>query len=148
MTTTVPEELTLKIERTIDIEAPIEVAFEALLEEIGPQNQTPDGSAMPMKLEQWPGGRWFRDLGDDNGHLWGHVQSIKRPTLLELCGPLFMSNAAFSNVQYRLTEDEGKVVLKFRYHVLGVLDEDLRSGLTLGWDSILERIRSAAQSVQ
>ncbi len=33
---------------------------------------------MPMKLEAWPGGRWFRDLGDGNGHLWGHVQAIKR----------------------------------------------------------------------
>ena len=46
---------------------------------------------MPMKLEAWPGGRWYRDLGDGNGHFWGHVQAIKRPTLLEISGPLFMS---------------------------------------------------------
>jgi hypothetical protein len=26
----------------------------------------------------------MRDLGDGNGHLWGHVQAIKRPTLLEI----------------------------------------------------------------
>ena len=44
-----------------------------------------------MKLEPWPGGRWFRDLGNDNGHFWGLVQAIKRPTLLEITGPLFMS---------------------------------------------------------
>ena len=46
---------------------------------------------MPMKLEAWPGGRWYRDLGDGNGHYWGTVQAIKRPTLLEFCGPLFAS---------------------------------------------------------
>ena len=48
---------------------------------------------MPMMLEAWPGGRWFRDLGNGNGHLWGHVQAIKAPTLLEITGPLMMSFA-------------------------------------------------------
>jgi hypothetical protein len=38
---------------------------------------------MPLKIEPWPGGRWYRDLGDNNGHLWGHVQASKRPRLLE-----------------------------------------------------------------
>ena len=61
---------------------------------------------MPMKLEAWPGGRWYRDLGDDNGHFWGHVQAIKRPTLLEITGPLFMSYPVVSNLQYRLSEEE------------------------------------------
>ena len=41
-----------------------------------------------MKIEPWPGGRWYRDLGNNAGHLWGHVQVIKPPTLLEICGPL------------------------------------------------------------
>jgi hypothetical protein len=47
---------------------------------------------MSMKIEPWPGGRWFHDLGDNigdnNGHLWGHVQAIKKPTLLEITGSL------------------------------------------------------------
>jgi hypothetical protein len=46
---------------------------------------------MPMKIEPWPGGRWYRDLGDNDGHLWRHVQAIKQPTLLEIYGPLMMS---------------------------------------------------------
>jgi len=141
-----PEDLTLKIEQTIEIGAPIEVAFESLLEQIGPQNQTPDGTAMPMEIEPWPGGRWYRNLGDNNGHLWGHVQAVKRPTLLEICGPLFMSHAAISNVQYRLAEEGGKVLLTFRYHGLGILDEKLREGMTAGWSHVLERIRVAAES--
>ena len=63
---------------------------------------------MPFKLEAWPGGRWFRDLGDNNGHCWATVQAIKRPTLLEFSGPLFMSQPVANNVQYRLSEENGE----------------------------------------
>jgi len=66
-----------------------------------------NGTPMPMKLEAWPGGRWFRDLGEGNGHYWGTVQAIKHPTLLEFSGPLFMSQPVANNVQYRLSEENG-----------------------------------------
>src|SRR5215813_1890737 len=93
----------LNIRKEIDIDAPIKVAFAAMLEQLGPENANPYGP-MPMKLEAWPGGRWFRDLGSNTGHLWGHVQVIKPPTLLEICGPLFMSYPVASHIQYRLVE--------------------------------------------
>ena len=94
MTETLPgiESLTLIVTQEIHVKASLETTFEALLEQIGPENESPE-QKMPMILEAWPGGRWYRDLGDENGHCWGHVQSIKRPTLLEISGPLFMSYA-------------------------------------------------------
>src|ERR1700675_3846542 len=101
------EDLTLNVTREIHVRASLEATFAALLEQLGPENDTPDGKAMPMKIEPWPGGRWYRDLGGDNGHFWGHVQAIKRPTLLEITGPLFSSSPLLSNVQYRLTAKEG-----------------------------------------
>ncbi|MFY9855805.1 MAG: SRPBCC domain-containing protein, partial [Terracidiphilus sp.] len=76
------EDLTLNIAQEIHVNASLSVTFDALLEQIGPRNETPDGTSLQMKIEPWPGGRWYRDLGDNNGHLWGHVQAIKRPTLL------------------------------------------------------------------
>ena len=82
--------MTLLITQEIHVEASLDQTFEALLEQLGPGNESPQGK-MPMKIEAWPGGRWYRDLGDGNGHLWGHVQAIKRPTLFEITGPLFMS---------------------------------------------------------
>jgi hypothetical protein len=101
ITPTLPgiESLTLTVTQEIHVRASLETTFEALLEQIGPENETPERK-MPMTLEPWPGGRWFRDLGTGNGHLWGHVQSIKRPTLLEITGPLFMSYPVISHVQY------------------------------------------------
>ncbi len=65
------DDLTLTVAEEIRIDAPIEDAFAALLDQIGPHNETPNGDPMPMKLEAHPGGRWYRDLGDDNGHLLG-----------------------------------------------------------------------------
>ena len=78
---------------------------------------------MPMKLEPWPGGRWYRDLGNNNGHFWGHVQAIKRPTLLEIAGPLFMSHPVANNVQYRLSEADGVTMIKFRHSGFGLIPE-------------------------
>jgi hypothetical protein len=69
----------------IHVRASVDTTFTALLEQLGPLNETPE-RPMPMRLEAWPGGRWYRDLGDGNGHFWGHIQAIKRPTLLEISG--------------------------------------------------------------
>src|SRR5262249_9783738 len=109
------ENLTLNINQEIYVDAPLDATFVALLEQIGPANTTSDGKPFPMKLEPWPGGRWYRDLGDGNGHLWAHVQAVKRPALLEFTGPLFMSYPAVSNVQYRLTEQNGGTLIKFHH---------------------------------
>ena len=51
------DNLTLNINQEILVRASVEVTFEALLEEIGPENQRTDGTPMPMSLEAWPGGR-------------------------------------------------------------------------------------------
>ena len=93
---------TLNLVRSIEIAAPIDIVFEATLAELGPGSQLPDGSPFPMKIEPWPGGRWFRDLGNNAGHLWGHVQVIKPPKLLEICGPMFMSYAASVSLSARV----------------------------------------------
>ena len=109
------DNLSLSITEETHVRAPLAATFAALLEEMGPSNEGHNGTPMPMTLEAWPGGRWFRDLGDGNGHLWGHVQAIKRPTLLEITGPLFMSYPVISNVQYRLTEIENGTLIVFRH---------------------------------
>jgi hypothetical protein len=140
------ENLTLNVTQEIHVRASLEATFDALLEQMGPANETPDGKPLPMVIEARPGGRWFRDLGDDNGHLWGHVQAIKRPTLLEITGPLFVSAAVASNVQYRLEESDGGTLIRFRHSALGVLPEGYRDRLPHGWTSLLARIRKQAES--
>ena len=138
------ESLTLTVIQEIQVKASLETTFETLLEQIGPENESERGK-MPMKIEPWPGGRWFRDLGDNNGHLWGHVQAIKRPTLLEITGPLFMSDAVVSNVQYRLSEENGETVIRFHHKAFGLIQEEHRKGVIPGWTHINQRIKEKAE---
>jgi uncharacterized protein YndB with AHSA1/START domain len=149
MTTTLSEQATQTLEVIKDeqIAAPIDIVFETILEQMGPCNGTPDGTSLSMKLEAWPGGRWFRDLGNNAGHLWGHVQSIKAPTLLEIQGPLFMSNPALSHVQYRLTEEGGKTRVKFSHRAIGLIAPELLDGsrVGVGWSNLISRVREAAE---
>ena len=135
--------LELRIERERRIAAPVQIVFEALLEELATGARNPDGESMSMRIEPFPGGRWWRDLGDGAGHLWAHVQAIKPPTLLELTGPLFMSHAVVNNVQYRLAEEDGRTVLKLVHEAFGLVPDAAREGVQHGWDNQLDRLERA-----
>jgi Activator of Hsp90 ATPase homolog 1-like protein len=139
------DNLTLNVTDEVHVRASLEATFDSIVSQMGRLNETPDGKPFPMVLEPFPGGRWYRDLGGDNGHLWGHVQSIKRPTLIEIYGPLFMSYPTMSNLQYRLTEVEGGTVIAFRHTAFGFIQDEHRAGVSQGWKPLLSRIRQAAE---
>src|SRR5713101_908863 len=147
-TTAAIENLTLNVTQEVHVRASLETTFVTLLEQLGPQHDTPDGKPMPMKLEPWPGGRWYRDLGDNTGHFWGVVQAIKRPTLLEFTGPLFMSYPVCSNVQYRLSEAAGGTLITFHHTALGLILEDHREGVVTGWGHINAGVKKRAEAAR
>ena len=140
------ENLTLTIHQEIHVQAPLDITFNALLEQLGPGNESPDGKSLSMKIEPWPGGRWYRDLGDGNGHFWAYVQAIKRPSLLEFAGPLFASFPLVSNVQYRLTEVAGGTLIAFKHTALGFVPEEHKAGMNKGWASMNDRVRKHAEA--
>ena len=138
------DNLSLNINEEIRVRSSLTATFAALLEEMGPSNQGQSGP-MPMILEPWPGGRWFRDLGGNNGHLWGHVQAIKQPTLLEITGPLMMSFAVASNLHYRLTEIDGGTLIALRHTAFGLFPDGYREALSQGWPHLFDRVRRRAE---
>lgn len=139
------EDMTLTITQEIRVNAPLETTFTALLEQLTTASAHPDGTPMHMKLEPWPGGRWYRDLGDGNGHWWGTVQAIKKPTLLEIAGPLFMSYPVSNNVQYRLNEEAGATIIHFCHSGFGLIADEHRKGVAVGWNHIHEQARLRAE---
>ena len=139
------EQLSLNITEEIHVRSSLNATFAALLEEMGPSNEGQQGAPMPMTLEAWPGGRWFRDLGNNTGHLWGHVQAIKPPTLLEITGPLMMSFAVVSNLQYRLSEVDGGTLIVFRHTALGLFPDGYREALSQGLPLLFDRVRRRAE---
>ena len=135
----------LNVRKEVMIQAPLEIVWESLLEQMGPAGEMPDGSAYPKVLEAWPGGRWFRDLGNNTGHLWGHVQVIKPPTLLEVCGPMFMSYPVASHLQYRLTAEGGKTKLALVHRAIGLIEAQHMEGVNKGWEFMNEHVRRIAE---
>jgi hypothetical protein len=144
------EDLQMEILEQIHVKAPIGVTFDALLEELRVDVTGEQGKRMSMKLEAWPGGIWARDLapelGEGNGHFWAHVQAIKWPTLLEFHGPLIMSYAATSNMQYRLSEEAGGTLVKFRHSAFGVIQDDHRHGIGKGWAMAHANLKKRAEA--
>ena len=146
MTTATLAREPITITEQIFVRASLEKTFASLIAEMGRRNETLDGTPLPMILEPFPGGRWYRDLGGENGHLWGFVQSIKRPVLLEIWGPLFMSNAATSNLLYRLTESDGGTLITFRHTLVGPPPGDDHARMGSGWATLHARVRTAAEA--
>ena len=125
------QKLVLEIEQQFEVKVALAPAFEGLIRQLTSVN------AMPLKLERFPGGRWFRDLGENAGHLWGFVQVIKPPTLLEIQGPMFMSYPVAGHVQFRLTEVPGGTKVTVRHRAFGLIEDAHREGAVKGWQQIL-----------
>jgi hypothetical protein len=137
---------TLTIRQEIAIAAPIEIAWDAILHQMGPGGEMPDGTPFPFNLEAWPGGRLYRDLGNSTGHLWGHVQVIKPPKLLEIWGPMMMSFPAVNHLQYRLTADGATTRLQLTHRAMGIIDDQHREGMTKGYEFWVQRMKNVAET--
>ena len=140
------ENLTLTINQEIHVKAPLDVTFAALLEQLGPGNETPDGKSLNMKIEPWPGGRWYRDMGDGNGHFWANVKAIMRPTLLEFVGPLFASFPVRLERAVPAERSDGGTLIAFKHTALGFVPEEHKAGMNKGWASMHERVRKHAEA--
>lgn len=135
---------TLEIKKSVVIAASVESVFQAVLDDLGPEGTMGPGQPFPMKLEAWPGGRWYRDLGPGVGHWWGTVQVIKPPRLLELHGPMFMSYPAVSHLQYRLAPEGAATRLNLVHRAMGQLEDDHMQQVGAGWDAALDNIVALA----
>jgi uncharacterized protein YndB with AHSA1/START domain len=142
MLKTEPEKGSIQILNVVkerQIAAPMDVVFDTLL--------NPPGrfAEMSLKFEAWPGGRWYRDLGNNTGHLWGHVQVIKPPKLLEIAGPMFMSYPVASHLQYRLAEESGGTLLTLTHRAIGLILPEHMEGVNKGWSELMDQIKEKSE---
>ena len=136
------DDLMVNIDQTIEIKAAPGAVFEGLIGRLCELHGEEGRPPVKLSLERWPGGRWFRDLDGGAGHLWGFVQAIKPPTLLELFGPMFMSSPVAGHMIIRLSPITGGTKLVFQNQVFGPLPAEMRGeGMAQGWDDMLKRLR-------
>lgn len=75
----------------------------------------------------------------------GHVQVIKPPTLLEICGPLPMSYPAVNHLQYRFAAERSGTRLTFIHRGMGLISTQHRDGMPEGWGHWADNIRRRAE---
>ena len=134
------DELVLDVNQSVEISAGIEEVFKSMLFRLGEGNTRPDGESLQLNIEPWAGGRWYRDRGEGVQHLWGHVQAIKAPELLEMSGPMFMSYPAINHVEVKLERINDGTKVTLRHRALGLIEQAHREGVTTGWQHILYSI--------
>ena len=133
-------DLTLDLTESIDVKADIGDVYRSVLHRFGEGNTNLQGEPLNLVLEQWPGGRWFRDRGNGIGHFWGHVQVIKPPVLLELSGPMFMSYPALNHVEIKLEQRPGGTHVDLRHRAIGFIDPTHRQNVNKGWRHMLQGV--------
>jgi len=138
-------DLTLDVDQRLHIKEAPEKVFAAVLERFGKKNTRPNGESLELQIEAKPGGRWYRDRGNGIGHLWGFVQVIKPPNLLELSGPMFMSYPANNHVEIKVEKTAGGSQVTLRHRALGMIDPEHRKGVSAGWSHMLAELKKDAE---
>ena len=136
------DEMTLDVTQSVVIGAGMDEVFEKMLYRLGEGNTTPNGDSLNLQIEPFAGGRWFRDRGEGIQHLWGHVQAIKAPMLLEISGPMFMSYPAINHVEVKLEPAPDGTKVTLRHRAMGMIDPAHREGVSHGWQHMLDNIAS------
>jgi hypothetical protein len=136
------EDITLDVEQQVDVQGTLDDVFKSVLYRFGEGNLGPEGESLKLQIEPFAGGRWYRDRGEGIQHLWGHVQVIKPPTLLELSGPLFMSYPAINHIEIKLDQIDDGTRVTLRHRAIGMLDPAHKEGVTKGWKSFLDAVNS------
>ena len=136
------EDITLDVEQQVDVQGTLDDVFKSVLYRFGEGNVRPDGESMQLQIEPFAGGRWFRDRGEGIQHLWGHVQVIKPPVLLELSGPMFMSYPAINHIEIKLDQIADGTRVTLRHRAIGLLDPAHKEGVKTGWGFFLDAVKS------
>jgi hypothetical protein len=137
------EATTIHIAQEIEVRASIEVTFAAL--SAWAVQRDSSGQANPDEARSMAGRPMVSRPGRQQRPLLGTVQAIKKPTLLEICSPLFMSNPVISNLQYRLKESGGVTLITFRRQSFGLILEEYRNAKN-GWAHLHELMRQRAEA--
>jgi hypothetical protein len=135
------DDLILDVEQHIDTKAAPEKAFAAVLHRLGKGNMNLEGQSLGLEIEPRAGGRWYRDRGHGVEHLWGFVQAIKAPTLLEMSGPMFMSYPATNHVEVKIEAVAGGSRISLRHRAIGMIDPEHRKNVGKGWSHMLGNVK-------
>lgn len=131
-------------EQEIAINAPRDRVFDALINDVSHWWAYRFHENSTVRLEPWPGGRFYEDSGANDGALWGTVTYVKRPEIIRLHGCLGMLDRPVVSVySYELVDANGSTVLKLRHRCIGDLDPKWAKAHGDGWGELLGKFLKA-----
>lgn len=130
----------VRIEQEVVIDARQERTFRGFMDGIEEWFRPDEGESLHMTIEPRVGGRMYRDLGDGAGHLWGFVQVLKPSSLIEIAGPMWISQAATTHLQVRFIEEGDRTRVRVVHTALGI-DPDEMGGAGEGWKQGLKELK-------
>jgi uncharacterized protein YndB with AHSA1/START domain len=141
--TPVAFELTAEIE----IDAPIDVVWRSLTEDIGTWWPHSFSDEPKIALEPWIGGRFWEEFGDvGSGALYGVVTHLRPLRELTVSGAMGMRGARQYVKTYVLDEAGPATRVRSVASVLGDIPEEMREGYRAGGVEVLERLKTFVET--
>ena len=125
--------------------ASIEVTFAALLDQLGPYNETQVDRPMPMKLEAWPGGKMVSRPGRQQRPLLGNGAGDQEADAAgNLRATVYFQSG--DNESSMSAEGIGGVtIITFRHQSFGLVLEEYRN-VKNGWAHLHGLMRQRAEA--
>lgn len=136
----------IHIEQNITIQALREDVFDAVTKEISAWWSAPYFHASETKqlvLEAKVGGRFYEDIGDNEGMLLATVMFIKRPDELRMMGPMGMVGPVQGVILFQFEMKDDGTLLKLSHRMVGEVSEEIETAYSGGWQELLStRLRN------
>jgi len=133
------------IEQEIEIDAPRERVWDALVDVGGWWCHHETETRGELVLEPKIGGRFYERFGGEDGALWGTVIWMKRPEVLRLTGPLGMDLPATNFYEYALTAKGSKTVLRLTQRSVGLMEPGHKNAYDGGWKALWVHLKALAE---
>jgi uncharacterized protein YndB with AHSA1/START domain len=131
----------------IEIDAPIDVVWRSLTEDIGTWWPHSFSDEPKIGLEPWVGGRFWEEFGDiGGGALYGVITYLRPPHELTVSGAMGMRGARQYVKTYTLETSERGTTVRSVASVLGDIPAEMREGYRAGGAVVLERLRDFVES--
>ena len=139
------DNLTLIITEEIHVRASLDATFEALLEQMGPGNETAGRRAdADGRSRRGPAAAGSATSATTTGTSGDTCRRSSGRRCSRSRGRCSCRSPVVSNVQYRLKEVDGGTLIAFRHSALGFVPDDFGRASTSGWTPLHERIRKQA----
>jgi uncharacterized protein YndB with AHSA1/START domain len=130
----------------IEIDAPAEMVWRSLTEDIGswwPHSFSDDPK---ITLEPWVGGRFLEEFGDGGGALYAVVTYLRPARELTVSGSMGMRGARQYVKTYTLEADGEGTIVRTVASLLGDISPEIRDGYTAGGRELLEALKAHAET--